>query len=219
MKYTIEQLRAAWLASALELWESGVVDVHQSEAIKQMFRACGWGFWVDDKDGYRNNAKHAWCGIFQAYAALNVGRHLADRQCVAVGLDPEIANHCLPSTQRMQSVRKWEAAGVTMPTMWVMDGTTGANPEYLEPGMVATIAARDYGDARNKYGGHFVLIESYDPATQTVNTVEGNAKGELGNGNGWGEGVVRRRGKHARKLSDFRRIYEFGTEHFEDMAP
>lgn len=218
MKYSIEQLRQAWLDSALDIWQSGVVDENQSPAIKRMFQACGWGFWVNDADGYRNNARHAWCGIFQAYAALRVGRFLEEGQCVAVSLEHGIAKNCLPSTARMTSMHKWDAAGVTAPTAWIIDNRAGGvNPEFIQPGMVATIAARTYGDPRDSFGGHFVLVESYDPATETVCTVEGNAVGELADGT-WGEGVVRRRGKHARKLADFRRVYEFSTEHFDDMG-
>lgn len=211
MSYTPEQYRLAWLESALELWREHITDEHQSPRIKQMFRACGWSFWVDDSDGYKNNARHAWCGIFQAFAGLRVGRHLEADHCVPVHLNPDIARVCLPSTQRVASAAKWQGIGVPAPESYAMLGMPAVEAEgVLLPGVVCTISARDYGDRRNHLGGHYVMVVNYDPATAQVETVEGNAFGTLANGD-HGEGVVRNR----RHLDVFRRAYHFDLRHFE----
>lgn len=207
MKYTADELRVAWLSSALALWREEIKDEDQSPTIKGMFRACGWGFWVDDADGYRNNAKHAWCGIFQGYAASLIGYYLEPGQCVSVTLDADILKHCIPSTARMVSDAKWRAAGVRKPQTVTING---AGTTALVPGALATIAARDYGDRRNEYGGHFVLVESYDANTGMVATVEGNAWGTMPDGSR-GEGVVR----NSRPVEQFRRVFLFDVDHYE----
>lgn len=221
MNITIRDIREAWILAALNQWDRNVRDEHQSPTIKHYFRSVGWGFWVDDQDGYRNNAKHAWCGIFQGYCGLRIGEFLAPNQCVPIYLSPEIAKYVLPSTARAASIRRWRQAGVDLPLTYrphaadqwseVNDGGFKTSADVLQRGTIATIAARDYGDERNEYGGHWILIAEH--SGDYVRTIEGNASGKLPDGT-TGEGVIRRE----RKVSDIRRVYHLDFRHFEFLG-
>lgn len=227
--YSIENIRKAWLETGLAQWRRQIVDERNSEEIVKIFESVGWGWWLtsEDHDGYRDTETFAWCGHFQSYCGLNLGHHLEGDRSVPVMLDREIAQTVLPSTQRVVSERKWRQAGYDEPSSifqpdqegegWVDTSTRErrAAADVLLPGTIATIASRDYGDYRDEVGGHFVCIERLDG--DTVETVEGNAEGELFSGD-WGEGVVRRRGNSARNLGDFRRVIHFDTNHFDYIS-
>lgn len=210
MEFTTEDFRHAHLRAALALHAEHIVDESGSLRLELMFRRVGWGGFV--ARGYKNTSKFAWCGIFVAVSGLDVGDHLVEGQCVAAHLDPGIAKFVLPSTQRLQSSAKWAAAGAKKAALHDL---RWENPDvYLRPGVVATIATREYGDVRDRVGGHYVIVEHVRDGR--VDTVEGNAFGELGDGS-WGEGVVRRRGDKARHIEDFRFAVGWDDSHFEVM--
>lgn len=232
--YELDEIRKAWLKAALAQWERNIVDEDDCEEIVDMFKMVNWQWHLnaDTKTGYSNRAKWAWCGHFQSVCGLTLGNYLSNFMSVPIMIDPDIAFKVLPSTQRMVSAGKWREAGYEKPAKtfepddesggWVDKRIFQRMPieEVFLPGAIAMIAARTYGkgkkfDKRNEIGGHYVCIESLEG--DRVNTVEGNATGELPSGD-WGEGVVRRRGEHARKVSDFKRVIHFSYKHFEFMG-
>lgn len=227
--YNIVDIRRAWLDTALAQWERQIVDEANSDEIAEIFETVGWRWWLtsESHEGYRDTETFAWCGHFQSYCGLNLGHHLEEDRSVPVMLDREIAQTVLPSTQRVVSERKWRQAGYDKPAPifepdegvegWVNTSKRErrAAPDVLLPGTIATVASRDYGDYRDEIGGHFVCIEQLDG--DSVETVEGNAEGELFSGD-TGEGVVRRRGQNARHLEDFRRVIHFDTDHFDYIS-
>lgn len=217
MTYEISKLLNAWRLAALDEWACVVRDTPDDfDRISGYFRSIGWGFHI--AAGYRNTEKYAWCGVFAGAMGLRIGDHLEPDKCVPVALDYDVARVVMPSTFRLQSRAKWEQASGKMPVKLGNSGLAPLAIEDLRPGMVCTIAARDYGDRRNDYGGHVVIVDNVRPAEGLVDTVEGNAHGELGDG-AWGEGVVRRRGEHARPFDNFRRAYLLDpATHFETLG-
>lgn len=230
MKYTIEALMGAWQSAAVALWQLNIRDDQGGAAgtrdiIGSIFAGVGWSFWIPD--GYKEqNGRNAWCGHTQGYCGLHVGDWLEPGKCVGVTLDVDIAKNVTPSTARLHSANKWRKAGYSKPNTlngdWLdkmLDNEAAAadiKSSVFNRPQLATIAARDYGDLRNDYGGHVVLIVGVDFEARSFETIEGNAYGELGDGS-WGEGVVRRRGDKARKLSELKRVYLLERQHFETI--
>jgi len=211
MTFTSEQLLLAWRFAALAEWGTHVTD--EPGNVEHYFDAVGWNFHI--KNGYENNEKFAWCGIFAGAMGVEIGHYLEPGQCVPVFLDPDVARFCFPSTRRLVSAGKWAAAGVSPPTILrplnaQLNGSLTI--DKLRPGMTCTI-----GDVNN-HGTHIVIVDQARPDEGLVDTIEGNAHGELGDGS-WGEGVVRRRGEHARPFEEFRRaILLDPIQHFDDLT-
>lgn len=224
MIYEIDELLRAWRRAAIREWIKGVRDFHADQdatpgVIHGYFETNGWGSWNGGR--YTENGKTSWCGHFAAAMGARIGTHLDPDLPVVypVTLDPDVARFCYPSTQRLSSANKWAAAGVKPPQILrrLPGQLRGAlRVDDLRPGMTCTIAAREYGDRRDEVGGHIVLVDQVRADEGLVDTIEGNAHGELGGGD-WGEGVVRRRGEHARSFDDFRRAFLLRHDHFDDL--
>lgn len=216
--YDIADLMTAWHAAAVDLFKSDVRDFHRGqkatpEKIARIFAAVGWGFWIPD--GYtERGGRNAWCGHTQGYCGLRVGDYLEGDRCVGISLNPEIARWVTPSTARLNSQRRWKQAGEDKPPHWRAEMDTLEDLENMWRGHpeLATVAARDYGDARNQYGGHIVLISEIDWDAGEFYTIEGNAVGMFPDGTR-GEGVVR----CTRPLGDLARVYFLTTDDFELM--
>jgi len=213
LTYQIEKLLLAWRFAALAEWGTHVTD--EPGNVEHFFDAVGWNFHI--KNGYQNNEKFAWCGIFAGAMGLEIGHYLEPGQCVPVFLDPDVAKFAFPSTRRLVSAGKWAAAGVSPPTILRPlknhePGLGFLSLDLLKPGMTCTV-----GNGK-KHGTHIVIVDKINPESGTVDTIEGNAHGELGDGS-WGEGVVRRRGEHARPFEEFRRaILLDPIQHFDDLT-
>lgn len=225
MNYTIDEIRAAWLAAALDEWGRVVRDDdggHEGNRadITRYFETCGWSFHLARFGGtYREHPTTSWCGIFAGAMGRRLGDYLEPDRCVGLMLDADVAKYCTPSTERLASPAKWAAANEAMPRIFfgtgegiLRDKATRhiVKPEdVLLPGVLMTV--KTSGNKPN-VGDHIVLVEKYDPASKTVYTVEGNGRGLLGDGKR-GEGVVR----VERALRDIRRIYHLDYSHFETM--
>lgn len=231
MTYSLAEIRKAIIKAAEREW---LLSVRDDDAGVPGDRDIITGYF--DSNGWRSNLPSygykeslggvAWCGHFQGHIHQQIGRYIEPDVCVPLSLDPDIAHFVLPSTLRVHSPAKWRAAGSPMPTIYTSDGTSpvlfsDGTPQrvykladVLVPGVMALIVTREYGDYRDDIGGHFVLITAYDADAGTIDTIEGNARGEFANG-GWGEGVIRRRGKSARKITDIRSVIHLDLGHFE----
>lgn len=201
------------------------------ERIGSLFaRAAPWALRLMGGTYDEKHDASAWCGHTQSNWGLSVGDHLEPGRCVGVYLDPDIAYNCLASTRRMTSAKKWRAAGhdllvpINVVQLIIGIGTSNAGDlaKVLAIPRVCTIVTRHYGDKRDDVGGHFVLVTDYDPVSQTIETLEANAYGLLGNGE-YGEGVIKRVGLEgekwdARPVEDLRLIYPFDVHHFEEMG-
>lgn len=221
---TIEEIRAAWVEAALDEWRKVVRDDDRGVAgdrdvIAGYFEATGWGRWLDEVTGggYRETSRTSWCGQFSAAMGLRVGRYLGD---VSVALDPGVARFVLVSTARLADRKRWAAAGVAMPTHYrkascglqlqrSSDGQLVEASRFVKPGVICTFKT---SGRKPSLGDHIVLVTRFDEATGLIHTVEGNGRGELGDGSS-GEGVVR----VVRTFKDLRRVYPLGVEYFEDM--
>lgn len=221
MTYTIDQLMHAWADAALAVWKRNVRDDQKGVAgnrtiIGDMFRQVGWGFWIPN--GYREQGgRNAWCGHFQSFCGLYVGDYLESGRSVGIMLDPSLAKSVLASTRRLADPNRWSAAGHVMPPV-IRDFSDGPYVEDLfDIPRLATVATRDdYGDYRDRDGGHVVLITGIDWAAQTVTTIEGNGYGYMPDDT-WAEGVIRRHGKRARPIDSIRCVYMLDESHFDTM--
>ena len=214
MIYLIEKLLLAWRDAAAAEWGRVVRDFDPGqtatpEIIHGYFAANGWERW--NGSVYTENSRTQWCGQFAGAMGQRVGMFIDPGVPVVhpVALDPDVAKFAFPSTRRLVSANKWAAAGVSPPTILLNGSLT---IDKLRPGMTCTI-----GDGK-PHGTHIVIVDKINPESGTVDTIEGNAHGELGDGS-WGEGVVRRRGEHARPFEEFRRaILLDAGEHFDDLT-
>ena len=225
MTYTIEELRRAWLAAALAEWQTGVYDFEPGgpsptpRKIHGYFAANGWSGWNGGR--YTENARTHWCGHFAGAMGLRIGAYLEPGQAPApVTLAPEVALFCMPSTKRLASRRKWQAAGERMPKVWttsqgVIASTDGERvPDWtdvLRPGMIATVATSG-NDPVN--GDHVVIVAGIG---EGLHTVEGNGRGFDPNGE-YVEGVVVRDERKPRAFGDIVRVYDFTRDHFEEWT-
>lgn len=207
--YTTKQIHAAIREAALDFWSEVIVDRDGSPEIERMFRSIRWDFHI--VNGYRDKAKWAWCGVFAANCMLKIGEHLEENQCVPVLVDLDILHIVMPSTKRLASKKKWEAATDIEPQIFRDYDRLGVR-RGLIPGAICTIATRKYGNYRDDVGGHVVIVDEYDGG-DTFTTIEGNANGRFGNGS-HGEGVIRR----VRNVADVRRVYLLQPEHLEYMG-
>jgi len=220
LTYTTEQLLLAWRDAAAAEWGRVVRDFDPGqtatpEIIHGYFAANGWERW--NGSVYTENSQTKWCGQFAGAMGQRVGMFIDPGVPVVfpVALDPDVARFCFPSTGRLVSANKWAAAGVSQPEILrpmnaQLNGSLTI--DKLRPGMTCTI-----GDGK-PHGTHIVIVDQVRPDEGLVDTIEGNAHGELGDGS-WGEGVVRRRGEHARPFEEFRRaILLDPIQHFDDLT-
>lgn len=216
--YSATEIMSAWADAADHEWQRVVRDDDRGvpgnrATITRYFEAVGWGWHVPG--GYVERPDNPWCGIGQAFCGLRLGDFIEPGVCTGVMLDPELARVVLPSTRRLAKRRWWDKARAIRPQPWIPDDGQAALAELLQMPRIATIASRDYGDDRNEFGGHVVLIADY--STGQFETIEFNGRGILGDGQ-WGEGVVVRRGEHARDVAELRRVYPLSADlHFDQI--
>lgn len=223
MLYSDEQLRRALLDAALAEWATVVRDDDggrpgNRDVITGYFEACRWGFHIPG--GYVERRDNPWCGIFAGAMGRRVGDHLEPGKCVGLTLDADVCLYAMPSTERLASLAKWKQAGAGIPVRFrrasvggqFADAALGLlhkAEDVLVPGAIATVMT---SGNKPEVGDHVVIVESYDPQNKTINTVEGNGRGKLGDGT-HGEGVVR----CVRKLEDVVRVVHLGREQFESL--
>lgn len=201
--YQLDDIRTAWRDAALALWREHIRDTQpgyagDTEAIAELYREIGWGWEIDD--GYDESAGHEWCGVGAAVAGLRLGDHLESDRCVPVGLDPDVAELVMPSTDRLFSHQLggtdyWSEAGVPPAKLIDLDAA--------ESGDIATC----YPD-KKRWGSHIVVVAGHE-RNGHLPTIEANATGELPDGS-TGEGVVRRK----RSVEQVAKVYRFREEHF-----
>jgi hypothetical protein len=211
------EIHAAIRAAALAYWAKNIEDQTGSLVIRDFYHRAGWR-WLA---AYKNGRDH-WCGMFAGNCTLNIGHHIEPDQCVGVVIDPDIAHFVTPSTSRLNNPRKWAQATPTPPIKFEIPPPHYRDPhkasealkasmgpelvEALIPGAIATVTSRGL----DTYGGHILIVDSYDGGLEFT-TIEGNAWGQLGNGE-HGEGVIRRK----RYISDLRRVYHLKPQHVEE---
>lgn len=116
-----------------------------------------------DSQAYERNGQFEWCGAFAA------------RAWGAAGLDAEVRRLRLPSTYRLGSTEARHGPPLLRVPL-----------DRLQPGDVLVVT-----DGRKAWGTHVTLVQAVRPSEGLVFTVEGNARGKLGDGS-VGEGVVLR---------------------------
>lgn len=151
--------------------------------------------------GYSEAKGDAWCGLGIGHCMRHVGEFVEPGMCVDLTLDPDIAEHVLPSTYRISVSSFWAKTGHKK--------IKSLKPEDIQRGDVVTIVTGE----NNSYGDHYVIALD-SPKNGRFDTVEFNGYGLLGNGN-YGEGVVKRLAEMGRSLKDVRGVYRFTKEHFE----
>jgi hypothetical protein len=186
----LEAAGRAAIAEAARLWQLDIIDPEPTdlseradksrEQIDSMLRACGWTWQIP----YKGNRQLEWCGVF------------AGACWKAAGLDPRWLLSYFSSTYRLdiwaryftfdaKSPNPKPAAGVQRRRIGDMDRNTTVLPFEPRAGDILLI-----GDGTPKYGDHITLVESYDAATHTFTTIEGNGHG-FGPDGKRREGVVR----------------------------
>lgn len=221
-------IRNAWIDAALAE-HARTVDATTrkgEDIITDYFDRIGWRWAIAKAGGDRftegrrrsNSGLLEYCGIFWAAVGMDVGRHMPEPEIlnsflgwflVSIGrvnlppyknlqIHPGVANYVLPSTYRIEHSGHWKDAG-DVPEA---DRVTVQEMERGDLIIVATSGRKSYGD-------HFAGVVSVDRDRQTVETVEANAGGVLGDGSE-GRGVVRR----TRKFDEIRRIRRFDERHF-----
>lgn len=217
-------IRNAWIDAALAE-HSRTVDATTrkgEDIITEYFDRIGWRWAITKAGGTRftealrrgNPGLLEYCGIFWAAVGMDVGRYMPEPEILKsflgrfllrmvdfepperdLQIHPRVAEYVLPSTYRIEHKNHWgdvpEADRVTV--------------QEMERGDLIIVAT----SGRKAYGDHFAGVVSVDHAAQTVETVEANARGVLGDGSE-GRGVVRR----TRKFDEIRRIRRFDERHF-----
>lgn len=115
----------------------------------------------DDSQAYERNGQFEWCGAFAA------------RCWGAAGLDAEVRRLRFPSTYRLGSTEAKHGPPLLRVPL-----------DRLQPGDVLVVT-----DGRKPWGAHVTLVQSVQAAEGLAYTIEGNARGKLGDGS-LGEGVV-----------------------------
>lgn len=207
MNYTAQQLRRALLQVALAEHDRPVRSVGDEDRITRYFHETGWQWALNEASGgrYSEEARNRrgdllnWCGLFVGWCGLHVGNYLERTMCVPVRLRPHVAQYPLASTWRATDVDQWEQSDIEPPPQVPHD--------EIAPGDIVAVVTGE----RKPYGDHFAIVESVTDAG--LETVEGNAFGELGDGED-GRGVVR----NVRGLEDVRRVYRLEEMHFEEAV-
>lgn len=207
--YSLDQLRDAIVDVAENEWRHRVRDFADDQEatphlIQRYFEEPGWSWFLDQySDGtyteqWKQHGYQEWCGLFVAFCGLRLGDQLDDSACVDARLRDDVAAEVLPSTKRLASPKQW------------CDGC----PEFDRPGKMKlrrgdVITVGDGAD-----GSHICLVREHrQPHNTFVQTVEGNAYGQLGSGT-WGEGVVKRK----RNFGEIKQTYRFTRAHFAGSA-
>lgn len=206
--------RDAWIGAAIQEHARGVnAATPAGEArITEYFDAIGWRWAITKAGGDRytedlrrgNPGLLEYCGIFWGAMGLRIQSVVGDSKIaeyyaqlygLRYYLNPQIAEYVLPSTYRIGHSGHWGK---------------------IPPAERVTVHEMDRGDiitvvtGRNKpYGDHFAGVVEVDSMAQTVQTIEANTWGLLGDGTE-GRGVVRR----SRRFDEIRRIYRFDGRHF-----
>lgn len=210
-------LRGAWIDAAIEEHARCVNAATRAgeERITEYFDAIGWRWAITRAGGERysealrrgNPGLLEYCGIFWGAMGLRLEvepfgeSKIADFFAQKHGLDlryylhPRVAEYVMPSTYRIAHSGHWgkipRADRITV--------------HELDRGDIITVVT-----GRNKpYGDHFAGVVEVDSEAQTVQTIEANTWGVLGDGTE-GRGVVRR----SRRFDEIRRIYRFDERHF-----
>jgi hypothetical protein len=110
---------------------------------------------------YTRDGMFQWCGAFAAFC------------WGAAGLRPQIRNKSWASTVRLYDWGQGSDRYVSV-------------PDDLRPGDVVVVSA-----GRKRQGEHICIVDRVDLDAKLVHTIEGNARGVLGDGT-VGEGVIKR---------------------------
>jgi hypothetical protein len=116
-----------------------------------------------ERRAYTRNGQFEWCGAFVAWC------------WGAAGLDAEVRRLRLASTYRLGSAESRHGAPLL-----------AVGLDELEPGDVLVVGK---GAKGHRWGDHIVLVQSVGAAGDLAYTVEGNARGRLGDAT-IGEGVI-----------------------------
>lgn len=214
MHYTTEKLGLALVDAALSEWERCIRDIepgqpdnrdHIERYFTRVERADGatWQWFLDRYNGRYiertpTGEYQQWCGLFVAYCAQNlVGDYLELGKSVPVTVAPGVAYYVLPGTHRIASAAKWRDAQVPQPNR--------PSSEEAQPGDIFTVGA-------GPTGSHIGIVTSHPDENGEFLSVEGNAKGVLGDFR-VGEGVIRR----SRHITDVVQLIRLGPDHYNEV--
>lgn len=213
MHYTTEKLGLALVDAALSEWERCIRDIepgqpddrdHIERYFTDVARADGrtWQWFLDRYNGRYvertpTGEYQQWCGLFVAYCAQNVGVHLERRKSVPITIAPGIAYYVLPGTHRIASAAKWSDAQVPEPER--------PNPAEAQPGDIFTVGA-------GSTGSHIGIVTHHPDEHGEFLTVEGNARGVLGDFR-IGEGVIRR----TRHITEVVQLIRLSPDHYIEV--
>jgi hypothetical protein len=200
---TDEDLRKAGekaVERALSMWALDIYDPKQDDysdaagtsaghIVDMIHSGLGWT-WV----GYAGDGDFEWCGAFAATCWMDIKASLR--------------KDYYSSTYRLDRYASYRSAFGEEPDARPADG---ARVRIAVDGRTALPVAPRAGDillvGKKGYGTHICLVESYDPVTGVLNTIEGNARG-LGPNGERQQGVI----KTSRDLDEVRRIIRPGVD-------
>lgn len=180
---------------AEEEWEKNIEEkIHEVNLeITAMFDNNGWGRWLRSVEGggcpngYVRPPDPDWCGQAIASFALKI----------KPVINKKLARKVLVSTYRLSEKSNWLECNVPFPLI--------ENKEDIKRGDIVVLKWKN----GKVYGDHIVLAVSDLKEDGTFDTIEGNATGELPNGNG--RGLV----KQNREKTQVARIYRLNEEHLD----
>lgn len=190
VKYALDDIHRTWRDAVAATVDSVIRDIDPGQPddrawIDAMWRDLGWGWYIDSHgdEGY-DEAPESWCGSGPAWVARHrLGEFLEPDQCVDVALRADVASKILPGTGRMYDRDRWETLGIEWPGIVARNRAASELGAILRPGVLFTV-----GDEAD--GSHICMVDKVND-DETVNTLEANSHGVIGDGR-FGEGYVRR---------------------------
>jgi hypothetical protein len=180
---------------ALDVYDPPLADKseradHSRFVINLILQASGWGWQMP----YKGDGQVEWCGLFVAACWR------------AAGIDPKWLARYFASTYRLDLWGSYRSFDQKLPNprpkmgpfrkMAILDPQSLALPFVPQAGDILVV-----GDGVPAAGDHITLVESYDDATHTFSTYEGNGVG-VGPDGKRRQGIVRAKrylGGHAQR--------------------
>lgn len=190
MTYHIDDVCLVWHDACAKTIDMIIrdIDPHQPDDrdwIEMMWRDLGWGDWFLDArggEGY-DEAPESWCGAGPAWVGRHrVGEFLEEQMCMDIQLHSDLASWLLPGTDRLYDQSRWDKYDLSFPGIDAEELTDEEISDILQPGFICTV-----GEGED--GSHIIMVDEVNEGT--LDTLEANAHGVIGNGL-YGEGYVRR---------------------------
>lgn len=196
MSKLIEQIGKAAVQVAHREWKSVVVDPDNGDRIQDYYEKSGAGWAVED--GYQE-AIDFWCGVFAGYCFEHAREFINGSACIDLSLQTVVGQEFFPSTTRLagRGPHSWE--DVQLPAPQVVD------PAGIQAGDIVVVST---GRTSREWGDHITLAQC-TPDGEKIQTIEGNARGTLGDST-FGEGIV----VNERSFAEIAVVYRLKKAHF-----